>query len=157
MKAVTVHFAMSHLWSHTSQHSTRTTPHMVLQTLHCTLPFAFQSLKRLRKREDTSSPWHTCPTPLHLVEGMSLHPSSDHMGWKLSLIPSLLHVLCGTQWNNFIHFMQCNIMDLVHMPTLLYPLHACQLIELSCGLKCTWNTIYIYNNIHYWVTILLYT
>ena len=60
--------------------------------LHCTLPLPLQSQKRLREREDTSSPWHTCPTPLHLVEGMPLCPSSDHMGWNLSssISPSCL-------------------------------------------------------------------
>ena len=52
-----------------------------------TAPFylPLQSPKRLREQEDTSSPWHRCcPTPLHLVEGMSLRLFSDHMGRRLS-------------------------------------------------------------------------
>ena len=87
--------------SHPSQHSTYTTPHMALQPP----PLPLQSLKRLREREDTSSPWHRCPTPSHLVKGMSLRPSSDYMGWNLSssISPSCL------VWNNFIHLSPVNI------------------------------------------------
>ena len=61
------------------------------------VPLPLQSPKRLREREDTSSLWHRCPTPLHSVEGMSLHPSSDHMRWRLSFLLSFMScVYCNS-------------------------------------------------------------
>ena len=124
-------------------HSTPHVPHLTRhsRSLHCTLPSPLQSPKRLRKREDTSSPWHTCPTPLHLVEGMSLHPSSDHMGWNLSfhlsfmscveLSGTILYTLCNvTLWtcytcqhcciphmhvtwlSSHVGYLSCNIMEM---------------------------------------------
>ena len=124
---VNVYFAMSHMWhltalhiSHPSQHSmSHTLQHISpLTALHMyhtshatpapsTAPFhlPLQSLKRLREREDTSSLWHRYPTLLHLVEGMSLRPSSDHMGWNLS---SSISPSCLVR-NNFIHLSPVNI------------------------------------------------
>ena len=70
-------------------------------------PLPLQSPKRLRKQEDTSSPWHTCPTPLHLVEGMSLRPSSDHMGWKLFF--NLSFMACAELLGTAISYTLCHM------------------------------------------------
>ena len=70
-------------------HSTYPTQHSRPRPLHPS-----RSLFRVqRDRESRRIPVHyDTPTPLHLVEGMSLHPSSDYMGWNLSF--HLSFMLC---------------------------------------------------------------
>ena len=94
---VSVYFAISHMRSHTSQHSTHPTPHTALQNLPL---HPFLSLFRVQRdwesgripvHHDTHAQllciwWRECPYILPVTTGMG------------PVLPSLLHVLCRTQW-----------------------------------------------------------
>ena len=81
---------------HLPTHPTPHAPHSTYPTQH-SRPRPLHPSRSLfsvqRDRESRRIPVHyDTPTPLHLVEGMSLHPSSDYMGWNLSF--HLSFMLC---------------------------------------------------------------